>query len=332
MLINHLILHVLDFVSGICVFSQNEHPLDNPIVNDFIIKHIRRAKSDFKANTGVFRNSSPIMPLIGRSEVTSESFVIISSKIADLVYKGLINSDNPGIIDLIVVDLSLDNESFLAVLMVDSKTAFTHQVVNANGVVNSFIIQHHSILPSVTQKIESYAVINKQTQEIVFSDKRRYIDGKDVFVLRDYVLQCSAAASGKDIIKSVSNIVTKVAEAHGQNSAVALSKAKNFILENAEVTDILMPVDIGKEVFADSEEQQHDYNELAQEAHLPKKIKLEQKNAVRTGKNHKIKTDTGIELTIPTAYFDNHRFVEFINNPDGTISIELKNIGRIINK
>lgn len=332
MLINHLILHVLDFVSGICVFSQKEHPLDKTVVNDFIIKHLSHAKSDFKANSGIFRKNSLIMPLISNVEVTSDSFISVSCKIADLFFQYLSNSDNHGVIDFIVVDFSLDNESFLAILIMDSKTAFTHQVINDDGVVRNIIIQHQSILPSVTQKIDSYAVINKQTKEIVFSDKRRYIDGKDVFVLRDCILQCSAVASGKDVINTVSSIVTKVAERHGKNSAVALSKAKSYILENAEVTDILTPAEIGQEVFSDSEELQYDYNELAQEAHLPQKIKLEKKIAFRTGKHHKIRTDTGIELIIPTEYFENSRFIEFINNPDGTISIALKNIGKIINK
>ena len=61
-------------------------------------------------------------------------------------------------------------------------------------------------------------------------------------------------------------------------------------------------------------------------------VKVEKNLAVKTAKNHKIKTDTGIEITFPTEYFENHDFIEFINNPNGTISIEVKNIGRILNK
>ena len=60
MLINHLILHVLDFVSGICVFSQKEHPLDKTVVNDFIIKHLSHAKSDFKATNKVMKHYNTI--------------------------------------------------------------------------------------------------------------------------------------------------------------------------------------------------------------------------------------------------------------------------------
>lgn len=46
----------------------------------------------------------------------------------------------------------------------------------------------------------------------------------------------------------------------------------------------------------------------------------------------KIKTDTGIEITIPSDFFDNSEYIEFINNPNGTISISIKNVGKIINR
>ena len=52
----------------------------------------------------------------------------------------------------------------------------------------------------------------------------------------------------------------------------------------------------------------------------------------RVAKNHKIRTDTGIEITFPAEYFENPDFIEFVSNPDGMISIELKNIGSIENR
>ena len=51
-----------------------------------------------------------------------------------------------------------------------------------------------------------------------------------------------------------------------------------------------------------------------------------------TIRSHKIKTDTGIEIKIPTEYLENNRYVEFTNHADGTISIQLKNIGKIVNR
>ena len=49
-------------------------------------------------------------------------------------------------------------------------------------------------------------------------------------------------------------------------------------------------------------------------------------------RKHKLSTDTGIELVIPTEFFENTEFVEFYKDEDGFMSITLKNIQNIVNK
>ena len=66
---------------------------------------------------------------------------------------------------------------------------------------------------------------------------------------------------------------------------------------------------------------------------MPERVPVERKQVERAAvRNHKIRTDTGIEITFPSEYIENTDFIQFINNPDGTLSIELKNIGKIVNK
>ena len=54
--------------------------------------------------------------------------------------------------------------------------------------------------------------------------------------------------------------------------------------------------------------------------------------AQRVAKNHKIRTDTGIEITFPSEFAHNSDFIEFVSTPNGLIQIELKNIGSIENR
>jgi hypothetical protein len=89
---------------------------------------------------------------------------------------------------------------------------------------------------------------------------------------------------------------------------------------------------MGAELFSGSEQMEREFEKQVNDKQLPKNIKLEKNFAIRTGKNHKIKTDTGIEISFPVEYFENPNFIEFVNNPNGTISIEVKNIGKITNK
>ena len=46
----------------------------------------------------------------------------------------------------------------------------------------------------------------------------------------------------------------------------------------------------------------------------------------------RLRNETGIELVIPTEFFENTEFVEFYKDDDGFMSITLKNIQNITNK
>ena len=49
-------------------------------------------------------------------------------------------------------------------------------------------------------------------------------------------------------------------------------------------------------------------------------------NTVRKYQSQHLYTDTGIEIKIPMEQYKNPQRVEFITNPDGTISVLIKNI------
>jgi hypothetical protein len=205
-------------------------------------------------------------------------------------------------------------------------------VEKENNKIKNDIINNYSILPNLSQKLEECAFINICSSDIKFLDKKRSINGEDTFIIPDVLLESSSDISPKDTIKLVKAITHMVAENHGQNTVLAVSKAKNFIVENTEVSECLEPQKLGKEVFASSKVMQEEFIREVKNAGIPETVKIEKTYAVRTGKNHKIKTDTGIELSFPVDYFENKNYIEFINNPDGTISIELKNIGKITNR
>ncbi len=61
------------------------------------------------------------------------------------------------------------------------------------------------------------------------------------------------------------------------------------------------------------------------------KAEVKPQNEKTTKKFEKqyLKTDTGIEINIPMDQYQDTSQVEFITNPDGTISVLIKNINRI---
>ena len=46
----------------------------------------------------------------------------------------------------------------------------------------------------------------------------------------------------------------------------------------------------------------------------------------------KLKLSNGIELIVPLDVYRDPNLIEFINNPDGTISVTIKNVEEVINR
>lgn len=87
-----------------------------------------------------------------------------------------------------------------------------------------------------------------------------------------------------------------------------------------------------KEVFSDSEVLQQELQKGLEEAKLPEQVPVDKNYALRMSKSMKIKTDTGIEIIVPAECLENNDYIEFVSNPDGKISISIKNIGKILNR
>lgn len=330
--INKAILHILDFNSNLTVFSDQELDIGSSSVAPFLMKHVERSISDTGLKHGEFNAASQFKPQLIAYKKGEISFVELSVHIAGSMYDAIAKSDKLVSADIVVCDITVNEEWVIAILKCNNRIGFTHQVTQEEGGIRNNIINHYAILPGPSQKLDEYAFIGVDSFDIQFVDKKSFIDGRDVAILSDVVLECSSRISQKDAIGLVTSITHKVADSHGENSAIAVSKAKTFIIENTEVSEYLDPVELGKEVFASSDIMQQEYMQAVDLAGITSAIKIDKGLAVRTGKNHKIKTDTGIELSIPVDYFQNKDYVEFFNNPDGTLSIELKNIGKLLNK
>lgn len=335
MVINKAILHIMDFMSNINVYSEKELDFSNSAVCDFLEKHIEHILADGNKKSGEFLPESSFYNELKTFLGADNSLVEFSTKIAKRTEEQFALAELSETVDFVMADFINDEIRYIAILIIKNKSAFTHQVMNDEEGLHNEIIRHYAILPSTSQKIDSYALINCNDFSVGFVDKRKTIDGKTVNILPDIILQCSAAMSENEAVKKVNKIAEKVCEEYGENATVTASKTKQYLAEAAETSSAFSPVDLGKEIFSDcnnSQIMQDDFVQRAVSAKLPETVAVNKEAVARATKNQKIKTDTGIEISVPSQYFQDSKYIEIINNSDGTLSIELKNIGKIINK
>lgn len=332
MVINKAVLHIFDFNSDMCVLSQRELDFASPAAGEFLERHITKAFSDPDSKEGRFKNSSDFLELLSFYESGAQPFLDFSASVADYLYHQLSRGEKKDPVDFLITEFYDGEVKYLAMFIFTNKSAFTHQVMTDDEGVHNEIIRHRAILPGSTAKADAYALIELQDHGISIFDKKRIIDGKETYVLRDIILDCEYGVSSKEAVKMVNKAVAQVAEEHGANAALAISKAKNFIAENAAEGELFDVEEMGREVFSENEVMQSDFKDKISETNIPQNVRIDKAYAERSTRNHKIRTDTGIEITFPADYSMNSDFMEFINNPDGTISIELKNINKIINR
>lgn len=334
MKVNHAILHILDFESAVNVMSQRELDLDTRAVRSFVTSHLRRARTSGDNKRGAFAEDSAFAGELKSFFFGERDFIDLSQQIAEFVSGELAKAEKIESTDVFVADFEDDNDvRWFAVMLMNSRMAFMHEVAREGGEVRNDIARHYAILPSPSQKVASFALVRASTMDVYFQDKKRKIAGEDTFLIPDGLLQCETGVSGKEAIDAVTRVVEQVAEEHGANTAVALAKAKAAVAEAVEEDEELPPWDIVDEAFEDEPVMRDAIKASLQEEHLPERVPVERAQVERAAvRNHKIRTDTGIEISFPAEMVDNPDYIEFVNEPNGLISISLRNIGSFENR
>ena len=335
MKINHAILHVLDFESAVNVFSQCELDLeDNRACRQFVTTHLRRARQSGDNKRATFAEDSAFAGELKNYFFGEREFIDLSQQVAEFISNELARADKAQSTDVLVADFDDDDDvRWFAVMLLTSKQAFMHEVGTQDGNRVTNITRHYAILPNPSQKVQSYCVVRASTMEIGYVDKARKIAGEDRMLIPEGLLQCETGVSGKEAIDTVTRVVEEVAEEHGANTAVALAKVKAAVAEKVEDDEELPPWDIVDEVFEDEPVIKDGVRAALTEEKMPERVPVERKQVERAAvRNHKIRTDTGIEISFPAEMGSNSDYIEFVNEPNGLISIELKKISSIENR
>lgn len=329
--INHAILHIFDAQSAVTVFSEAELEFDTRAVKSFVTKHLKRSRNAADNHPGSFTQESAFAAELKRYFFGERTFIDLSQQIAEFLCEQFSHAEKPSSADILVADFEDDEETrWFAILIMESRMAFMHEVANDAGTVAAKIARHHAILPAPTQKIASYALVRSRDLAVLYQDKPRTIMGADTQLIVDGLLQCTTGTSAKEVIDTVTRAVAEAAEEHGANAAVALAATKAAMVEQVEVDEELPPWDIVDEVFAEEPALQATVRQKLEEEHVPERVSVERAHAERPSvRSQKIRTDTGIEITFPVEMSKNSEYIAFKNEPNGLISIELKNIGAI---
>lgn len=327
--IRNVIVHIMDPTIGMPVLSDTELEYGSEIA-EFLKEHISRISSgDDAKECRFYKEESEVYRLL--NAYSDEEFVTVSREIAMQLYEIMSSNIDIPPADLLVVRFREGEEEYLALLKMNYKTFYTHRTMSSeDGESNSNeIIRHKSILPSESQRLTEAAVIRLDDLSLQVIERKYEVNGEKTDYFSFLFLKCSAHMSHKSKLSIVSRAVESV-QKEGFDETERFEKqmrAKSIIQEEIEEKGGFVVEELADRIFEEEPELKVAFQDKMEKYNMVKEeIQPQSDTTVRKYQSQHLYTDTGIEIKIPMEQYKNPRSVEFITNPDGTISVLIKNI------
>ena len=330
--LRQVIIHIMDSTMGMPVLSDQVIDFGSDF-GDFLRAHIFRLLESDDMKKCSFDEDSKVQAEL--EAYNEENFIPVSQKLGELLY-GVMNKniDIPPA-DLLVVEYEVEQQPFLALLKMNYKTYYTHMTDSDPWGNSNSVIKQKAILPGENQKLAEAALIDMTDKNLKIIEKKYDVNGVKTNYFSQLFLQCHGSLSPKSKLAIVAKTVDDVQKKfyHESEQFEVQMETKSIINQALEEDGgFAVPVLIDK-IFKEQEEMKEQVIEKLEKYHLTE-TEVEPQNPATTRKYGKqnLITDTGIEIRIPMEQYQNKDKVDFITNPDGTISVLIKNEGSIISK
>ena len=325
--IRKVIVHIMDSTIGMPVLSDTELEYGSELA-DFVKEHIAKISSgDDAKECRFYQEESEVYHIL--EQYADESFVDISKDIAALLYDIMSSNIDIPAADLIVVRFQYDAEEYLALLKMNYKSLYTHRTMPLEEGNSNEIIRHKSILPSESQRLTEAAIIRLDDLAVWTVERKYEVNGEKTNYFSFLFLKCSSHLSHKSKLSIVNRAIEGV-QKEGYDESERFSKqmeAKRVIQEEIEENGGFTVEEIAEKIFYEKPELKVAFQDKMEKYDMVKEeIKPQSENTVKKYQSQHLYTDTGIEIKIPMEQYKNPRSVEFITNPDGTVSVLIKNI------
>ncbi|BEU87083.1 nucleoid-associated protein [Selenomonas sp. TAMA-11512] len=324
--IQKAVLHILDGVGGSTAMGSNTLDLSAGAA-EFLEKHLEKCRESDK-KPGVFYADSDFLCALHTLKEDGD-FIAFARFVGDKLLSAISKTEEQKSESLFVLKANVEGREVLALFFTPNLTSFLPEVSRVEEGLFTSISRSGALLPDPARRMEEFAMIDWETEAIEVKSKRYTLDGSAICILPELVLECSLSSSPQAAVKKAQQVAKKVAESYGRNEIETAAAVKSFVADAMEGGALIDPLEVGREVFKENPSMQADFQKEMEKAGITEPVRIEQPAMLKKMKNHKLRTDTGIELVIPTDYFDSTEFIEFVKTEDGSISITLKHIRNI---
>lgn len=324
-IIHQAILHVLDTTLDAPVLSGGGMELTAE-KTAYLQNHIEKLLASDE-----IRQCRPLPDSAFRNELEhNQDFIDLSCRIAGVLFDYMhAHTTIPGA-DLAVVDFTLDGAPWLGILKLNYKNGYTHYTETVEGAPVNSIIQQRACLPTQSGKVEEGALVNLTDYSMRLLEKKYDIDGHKEFYLSSVVFQYTQAEPEKKKLQAIQEAAAQAVKDAYEDEPHADAQVAMLIANQAADNDNQVSVEQVRQQLAEEYplaavpfDDYVEKSEVLEEAAAPVTVTPAR---IRRMESRSIRTANGIEVKIPTELLNSDSELEFLHDPDGSVSLLIKNV------
>lgn len=329
--LKHAILHIIDRQTGDPVFSQVELDLTTEYIRDYLTKKIQKLATP-QTKTGRLLETSTIAQLVKQAP---DDFIAASEAIVQRWYEAYKESEDAPSADAFVVLYELDTRMQLAFLKVNYQDGYTHFIDNGEAGIENNLILHRALLAGKTQKADEGITIDVESLDFELIEKKYSFSGEKYAYFSTKVIDAEPIPSLEENVKVIKKVAEKIGQKFETPTYNVVADLKEAVYDTIEESGHIDVSEVAQKVFKDNITAQLSFQEEVVEKgfvnQAPMMRDVREISEKKFGKQ-KLKLSNGIELIVPLDVYRDPNLIEFINNPDGTISVTIKNVEEVINR
>ena len=324
-IIHQAILHVLDTTLDAPVLSGGGMELTAE-KTAYLQNHIEKLLASDE-----IRQCRPLPDSAFRNELEhNQDFIDLSCRIAGVLFDYMhAHTTIPGA-DLAVVDFTRDGVPWLGILKLNYKNGYTHYTETVEGAPVNSIIQQRACLPTQSGKVEEGALVNLTDYSMRLLEKKYDIDGHKEFYLSSVVFQYTQAEPEKKKLQAIQEAAAQAVKDAYEDEPHADAQVAMLIANQAADNDNQVSVEQVRQQLAEEYplaavpfDDYVEKSEVLEEAAAP--VTVTPARICRM-ESRSIRTANGIEVKIPTELLNSDSELEFLHDPDGSVSLLIKNV------
>lgn len=333
-ILHRAILHILDSLHETPILSENELEIEID-THDFLERHISKILRDGDLKKAVWGpGNTEIYDSCKQLQNNDPLLAKVSIELANRLFA--IMKQNPDIPSADVVFCIFETEGvrYFGLLKLNYRNSYIHYVANTTAGNSNKLIRQKTTLPSENQKIDECIIINLTNFELKIIEKKYEIGSDKEFYLSKHFLKCDSDLSYLQKINLLDKTVNKISKKYFDEDFEKVAKLRSCMAQSIEKSNEIKVEALAEQVFGEIPDIKKQYLEDVKKGGLVEnKVVVPQENLTsKKFKTQKLQTDSGIEINFPSEFYNDKEVIEFINNPDGTISILIKNVNKVVNK